>query len=420
MNILITNAYSARNKGDAAILLGMLSDLGQRPAFRDATFRISSASHPADQGAYPCEVVASFQSIAASLSTSPALRNLGFLALIVPWSLLWAWARRVLGRDLWAPASLRRLCRLYAAADLVVAAGGGYLYTRSRWRGNVVLLGQLYAFLYGAMLGKPVHLYAQSIGPFRAGFQSWIVRCALSRVRLVLVREDLSLQELESWRLQTPVHSTADAAFLLPDPAERWPALRGIGAGPLIGVTVRRWFQREADQRRFEGTMSRFVDWLAQTKDATVCFVPQVTYADGGDDDRIVARAIVAGVAAKDRVCLIDDELPPDRIKALCGAMDLFVGTRMHSNILAFSTGVPALAIGYQPKTLGIMRQLGMESHVCPIDGLALPALQRQFEALQREGDAIAAMLKQRIPELRLLALQNGERIEADYRKTSL
>ena len=155
---------------------------------------------------------------------------------------------------------------------------------------------------------------------------------------------------------------------------------------------------------------------LAREKGATVCFVPQVTHEQGGDDDRAAARAVYDGVAAKERVRLVEEELSPDQIKALCGSMDFFVGTRMHSNILALTMGVPTLAIAYQPKTIGIMRQLGLERYVCGIEDLTLPAIQRRFEELAQNRQRIAAALRERLPIVRRLAVMNGELIEADFR----
>ena len=40
--ILITNAYSARNRGDAAIIFGMLESLRRTEAFKNAEIRVSS------------------------------------------------------------------------------------------------------------------------------------------------------------------------------------------------------------------------------------------------------------------------------------------------------------------------------------------------------------------------------------------
>ncbi|MCK5376749.1 MAG: hypothetical protein KAJ97_06690, partial [Acidobacteria bacterium] len=128
-NILITNAYSARNRGDAAIILGMVESLRRTGVFREAEIRISSADHPADAARYPVPVVPSFHSLKNQLSSSPSVNALYFLVVLLPMSLLWAVGWRLGRLDLPLPSSLRELMRAYARAELVVAAGGGYLYT---------------------------------------------------------------------------------------------------------------------------------------------------------------------------------------------------------------------------------------------------------------------------------------------------
>ena len=182
--VLITNAYSARNRGDAAIILGMIESLRRTDAFQDAEIRISSADHPVDSGRYPVPVVSSFHSIKNGFSRNSSANLLYFLAVLLPMSLVWALAWRAGRLDLPLPSTVRGLLRTYADADVVVAAGGGYLYTTSAIHGNVVLLTNVYAFFFAVLLGKPVCLYAQSIGPFAGSWQRWLVRRALSRVAL--------------------------------------------------------------------------------------------------------------------------------------------------------------------------------------------------------------------------------------------
>lgn len=412
--LLITNVYSARNRGDAAIVLGMLHDLRARPTFRDAEIVISSSDPAFDGGCYRVPVIPSLRSLCVRFLRRPLLPELAFALVVVPASLVWVLVQRVTGVDLVLPSALRRVLRAYRDADLIVAAGGGYLYTRSAVRGNIVLAATVLGLLLGSLLGKPVVLYAQSIGPFASRLQEWLVRCVLRGVQLVQVRERRSLALLESWRMGTPVVLGTDAAFLLAaEPTSDLVA--GAGSTVRVGVTVRRWFQAPADQRRYEEILAAFVDWLAEAREAKAILIPQVTYAVGGDDDRTVARRIVARLRNPGVAQLLEGELPPGEIKALCGRMDYFVGTRMHSNIFALSMGVPVLAIGYQPKTAGLMEQLGLGEWVVAIESLELPVLQRAYERLVAQGPELRSRLARQMPELTERALRNGQVIEERY-----
>lgn len=415
MRVLITNAYSARNKGDAAILVGMLADLRSQEAFRGAEFRISTAAFPEDKGNYSCNVVSSFHSLKQQFTRCRWLQCLCFVLFILPSSFAWAAAHR-LGRNLWVPCSWRSLFQEYAEADLVVAAGGGYLYTHSMWRGNLMLVITVYSFWFATLLGKPFYLYGQSIGPFAARFQAAMVRFALSYARLVLVREGLSKAFLSRWRLPCPVAMTGDASFLLPRPAEEDVPLNLSYAQTLVGITLREWPNGKEGQRRFEVAIAEFVNWLTRDLAATVVFVPQVTFAAWGDDDRMVMRRVYQGVEDRSRVMLIEDELSVFQVKALCGAVNFFVGMRMHSNIFALSMGVPTLAIGYQPKSEGIMRQLGLERFLITVEEVTLSRLQVLFEALTASAADIRTMLGRQVLASIENARLNGRLIAKDYK----
>lgn len=407
--VLITNAYSARNRGDAAIILGMIESMRRTSVLANAEIRVSSVDCARDAAFYPVEVVASFQSLKNGFSSRPNLNWIYFLVVLFPLSLLWAAGWRLARLDLPVPGSLRALLRTYADSDVIVAAGGGYLYTRSAARGNVVLLINTFSFVYGVLLGRPVALYAQSIGPFAVCWQAWFVRRALSALRLVEVREESSRRLVDSWALPTAMRQAADAAFLLEAqvPAERI-FLSGSDRELTVGMTVRRWFRDHERQRAYERTVAIFVDWLVEQRGATVVFLPQVTFTEGRDDDRTIARRVAADTACRAHVRLVEVELAAGELKWLCGRMDVLVGTRMHSNIFALSARVPTVAIAYQPKTAGIMAELGLDEWVVPIEALDVGELQRKFDAVVGRQAEIRDHLAAVMPRVTASALDGG------------
>ena len=412
--LLITNFYSARNRGDAAIALGMMRDLRARPSFRDAEIVISSSDPEFDGEHFPVPVIPSLRSLCARVAREPPLPELVFVLVVLPACLAWALAHRVARADLWLPPGLRRVLRAYRDADLIIAAGGGYLYTTSPLEGNGVLLATVLSFLLGRLVGRPVVLYSQSIGPFSSRPQAWLVRHALRCVQLIQVRERRSLALLEGWDLGVPTVLTTDAAFLIE--AETPPGLEPCAAGAVrVGLTARRWFRRESAQLRYEGVLAAFVDWLITEEKAEVVFVPQVTHALADDDDRAVARRIVGRLRHPGGAQVLEAELRPGEIKGLCGRMTYFVGTRMHSNIFALSMGVPVLAIACQPKMSGLMEQLGLLEWTVPIDSLEPHVLQDAYGRLVACGPEVRRRLASTIPEATRSAMLNGRVIEEHY-----
>jgi colanic acid/amylovoran biosynthesis protein len=414
IRLLITNAYSARNRGDAAIVLGMLRGLRSQVTFSRAEIVVSSSDPRFDGPSYGIPVIPSLRALCAGVAPGPLLPELLFVLVVLPACLVWALAQRSVGVDLWLPGPLRRVLRSYSHTDLVVAAGGGYLYTTSGTRGNLVLLSTVLSFLLGRLLDKPVVLYAQSIGPFSSRIQAWLVRRALDRVQLIQVRERRSLTLLQGWKLRVPVVLATDAAFLI---AAESPPGPSVCAGPAscVGVTVRHWFRDASRQLRYEQLLAAFVDWLIAEAKAQVVFVPQVTHALAGDDDRAVARRVVARLRQPGGAQLVEAELRPGQVKSLCGRMRFFLGTRMHSNLFASSMGVPVLAIGYLPKTSGLMEELGLAEWTLPIDTLELSSLQAAYGRLVGHESSVRSWLARRIPELERSALESAQAIEEYY-----
>jgi colanic acid/amylovoran biosynthesis protein len=96
--------------------------------------------------------------------------------------------------------------------------------------------------------------------------------------------------------------------------------------------------------------------------------------------------------------------------------MDVFIGTRMHSNIFALSQSVPVIAIAYQHKTWGIAHMLGIKSWVIDIRQISSQALRDRLAALWAKRDAVRNQVRQALPAILEQARQPGAIIAADYR----
>jgi colanic acid/amylovoran biosynthesis protein len=418
IRILVTNAYSSRNAGDAAIVLAMARSLGARAGFRDAAVTVASADPRGDDGRYPYPVVPSFASLRAMSSLPAPLAWALLLGVQLPLLLAWAAAVRFLGAAPPLAGDLGRMAGAYRRADLVIMAGGGYLYTTSRTRGNLVLLTQLLPLLLADLLGKPVYLYSQSIGPFAARFQDRIARRALARARLVLARDEGSFALLAAWGLGAKTHRTADAALLLEETLPSRQSVREKGE-LLVGVTVRSWFRDPVRQARYEREIGLFLGVLAHERRARILFVPQVTYAAGGDDDREVARRIAASIGDSESVTLREEEGLAPEVAALVRSIDFLVATRMHSAVFALAAGIPVLAVAYQPKTMELMQELGLGEWVVPIAELDAVHLREQFDRLVDRREQVRSALAERLPILRGMAASAARLVEEDFSRVA-
>ena len=95
-------------------------------------------------------------------------------------------------------------------------------------------------------------------------------------------------------------------------------------------------------------------------------------------------------------------------IKGIWARCDLFIGTRMHSNIFALGGGVPTIAVSYLHKTTGIMEGIGLEAWVIEIDKFTATDALKLADRILRGKE-----LTREIVRGRVAAIQDEARLNA-------
>jgi colanic acid/amylovoran biosynthesis protein len=295
------------------------------------------------------------------------------------------------------PREVARDIEALSGADLVVSMGGGYLTARPGLDGYQTVFYALFPLLVAQKHGVPVVFAPQSFGPFPGAPQRWLVARAVRGAALALVREDVSLRILaECGAPAGRIQRGVDSGFAFaPQTTIDWRArLRVDRDTRLVGVTARRWLAPAA-QEGYERAVASTIDTL-QAGGTRVVLIPQVTTDYLGDDDRIVQRRIAGYCAAAPLV--IEEGTDYRGLKGVYGACDMLIGTRFHSVIFSLTSGTPCIAIEYEHKTRGIMRDLGLESWVVPIAEVTAARLDGLVRRLTDEEDAYRAVLRDRLP----------------------
>lgn len=423
MNILVTNVYSWRNKGDAAIVLAMLEHLEDEFPGANISLSTYDLDDKDKYGPYPC--YGAFLTLLRRAgredhdSILPRLRcAMRGLSLRVSLSCFFLLRNLHISSYWLLPATLAAKLRTYEEADLVVACGGGYLLTTGRARLLERLLGYNHLrfismdFCVAMRFSKPFILYNQSVGPFFAKTDAMLAAHCLRSAALVICREPLTYDRLRAMGL-TNIELSADAAFgLKPVPCG---ILDGYGFSRQhtnVGLTIRRCLP-DGKQKDFENELVRFVELLAERHpEVRFYFMPQVTYTQVGDDDREIAERVRGRLSERSKrsVATVTEDLHPGELKHIIAQMNYFIGTRMHSNIFALSSMVKTLAIAYEPKTTGIMQMLGLEAYVTVADGLNHVSLIALWDCLVHDPEYIAT-LKRKIPEVQQSARMDLRRL---------
>jgi len=397
--ILICNYFSASNRGDAAIMEGLIS--GIREVRPDSEIAIA---------AYDVESARAFHN--EDVLAQPFLDGSIFQFKNFIFALTSVWHRKaVFGKEK-ASDDRTRFIHAMERQDLVIATGGS----------NIVgcygfgPFGHLWALWMAKRLGKKTVLMGQSIGPLNSVLLRTFAAYVLRRLDYIVLRDQASLDLLKSIGVPPErMQATADLAFLM-DPErgakrDRLGQLRAEGIPVVdpdslnISISVRHKFpsmSRESYERYIE-VMKGFIEWAVENHAARIFLIATGTrfYRYNGDDRYLgidLWNAVKPSCRANVKV-LLNEYSPHDFIRFF-KTMNVHIGTRMHSNILCALSGTPFIGIGYEFKTIELMRNLDWMDFFQDIHEMDLERLKSQLKTLAEDQDRVRARLHQAVAAL--------------------
>jgi colanic acid/amylovoran biosynthesis protein len=443
MKILVINIHSSNNAGDH-----VLNQMGIRllhENFPEASITLA-INDPASYAPYlqahqrrgdipaGLHMVDSFFTWFLRRPKGSRLAVLGY-AVVMVWhlwlSILTAWRFRggVKTNRFALPASRWASVQAYLEADMVVSCAGNFLVSRGYY-GGITLLMPVFTIFYAWLVGKPVYMMPQSIGPFWRAWERVVIRWLLKHIPVIEVRDLNSAEFVRSLGFpQDEVHLLPDIAFLYrgdptvtPNSVLRRYGLQVPHHRPLLGVTMIHWGAQNllfGGQAQYEAAIAAAARYFVEEIGGTVLLFPQVWGPALIDDDRIPAKRVKEQLTTfpqAEQVISIDDAFDADSLKAMYSSMDLFIGSRLHSGIFALGEHVPTLCIAYTHKTWGVMRMLGLERWVVDIDSVQPAQVCAMLARLWAERHQVRAHLFQTLPGVRQQALTAGQLISDHYR----
>lgn len=157
---------------------------------------------------------------------------------------------------------------------------------------------------------------------------------------------------------------------------------------------------------------ARLVKHILDTSDHGVVLIPHVTWRE--NNDLAPLSRIHEAYKHSGRVILVSGDYRAPQLKHLISGCRLFVGARTHSTIAAYSTGVPALALGYSTKAKGIARDLFGDERglVVPVQELdSEQQLITVFEAFRERESELRARLREIMPDYVRQAVKAGTEV---------
>ena len=396
--ITVTGTFCSLNKGDAAMRMALTSEL--RKAIPNCHITVMTPFPEIDRAAYSSDQVLRCSRRRPIRAAAMILR-----------ALAWRAARRLLGRDM--PAILNEELRVYRQSDLVVDLSGDGL---TEEYGVKCLFSHLVPIILGKLLGKPVFVCAQTIGPLhRTGS---VCRWLLKKVDGISARERLTFDYLSKIGLNgVSLALTADIGFLLepiPDEQakeilirERVPLDR-----PLVGFAISRLpghvrgTRQSQEPSKIEMEMAEVLDAVAAMGLQPVIVSHTTGPGERRDDRRAAVR--VANLARRPlRIAVLLGDYSAEETKGVIKQMELFVGMRMHSCIAALSSGVPTISIAQGPKAYGVMNLCQQGRWVIDIRQVTAERVTAMIREAWEARAATRESLCAQMPAIRALAQEN-------------
>jgi len=403
--ILLLDYYSEKNRGDAAIQVGLVRLV--RAQFPEATVSVVSSlganqsrdlpehfPHTREEGVAVygglCPTTVSLQesnrflqvkairAFVAGGSFLLCVALLGLLAVRVPVSLL----------AVCMPASFRKTIQILAESDMVVWRGTNFRSGTSFLRDAYSTFFWCFQPLACLFMGKPVTCVGVSLWLPRTFVARAIYRMAFRQCIFFAVREEESLG-----RVRSILGGRGPEVVLMPDLSFiLLKELTGLSSsstrGDQVGVTiVDRHKGDSAGRARYTRVMRAILNEIVSNPATSIVIIPQVTTRS--EDASGIIEEILSDLAprARDRITIGVGEHSIEELVAEYARLDYLVATRLHSSIFALASGTPVFVMRYdEGPQWSILSMLGVGSFVVDYRATDERDIVERFRSFRIEG----------------------------------
>ncbi|MHA1943739.1 MAG: polysaccharide pyruvyl transferase family protein [Candidatus Thorarchaeota archaeon] len=331
------------------------------------------------------------------------------------------YTRRVCGVEpVFAPRNARfpgkalALMRAYRSMDLFVVSGGtpifDYFFASRAFHLGVPLMSRI-----------PMVFFGIGVKPVRSRYGKWFYRHVLKRAKYISARDPNVRERLEAMGVDRKIDLTADSAICLPSSPDREAEESLCRAGldldqPIVGIcpiflsdNFRDHYHEPVPRGRREAAYQHLADLADRliTTGRQVVFLPM--HQVPPDDDCAVIQEIRERMQRSAPALKPDED--PSLVTNLLGRMDMVVGMRLHSVLLASSRHVPVCAIGFDMKVGSFMDYLSMGRYCESIHTMTYEKLHEMTEDCWRNRNAIRARLRRTMDEWRGLVERSASKL---------
>ncbi|KYO66548.1 polysaccharide pyruvyl transferase CsaB [Thermovenabulum gondwanense] len=237
-------------------------------------------------------------------------------------------------------------------ADVLISGGGSLIQDATSFLSLLYYLSVIYI---AKKLGKKVFIFAQGYGPVKRNISKKLAKYILNKVDYITLRDEDSKRDLLNLGLSpSKITVTADPVIGIEPEAIDEDAGKNIllkkGVDfkkPLIGISIR----SHDDNEKIIEEVSRFVEIFQGGADFLL--IPYHFPADLDISKKVMQKTY------NNNVYLIEENIDPISAFSILKNLNLIVGMRLHSLIMACALFIPTIGISYDPKVDRFMKMAG-------------------------------------------------------------
>lgn len=228
--------------------------------------------------------------------------------------------------------------------DCFIWGGGSLMQDATSIRSPLYYAGLM---AYAQVRGLTTIAYGQGIGPLQKSFTRWLAKQVLSKCTGISVRDQNSAQLLAHWNID---------CIVAPDPVWTLSSqpVNDLASLKLPSVAVNLRSHSSLTLARLENLTEALILFQEETQ-ANIIFVPFQK-----SKDMAIAEKISSKLPRKNQIISLTN---PREIKGLFQKVEMVIGMRLHSLIMAAAEGCRCFALSYDPKVFSLMSELNLSGY---------------------------------------------------------
>ncbi|GAB6163787.1 hypothetical protein JCM12298_29470 [Desulfothermus naphthae] len=249
-----------------------------------------------------------------------------------------------------------------------------YFFKSENWKAyseaDIILTGHdgcisdlnIFFAMFCKAIEKKILIFGGGFKKFRFSITEKLARFVIPKIDLIVVRQKHSYEYLKFLINAPNIYWYPDPAFLMEpynksDLEELFQKENLVGAKkPLIGMIAVRgtsyypyFYGIKDEELRYQTHISffaRMIEYIIKITNGTVIFIPHCIRSALKNDDREVARDIKSKLTCyQDRVILVEKEYDARTLKSFIGELDFLISQRLHAVIGAATVGTPFIQL---------------------------------------------------------------------------